>query len=91
MERKIAISTSSFGKEDKNVFEPLIRKNIQITTNPYGRKMKKEEVIELSKDSCGIIAGTEILDAEVLGKLKNLKVISRCGVGIENVDTDTAK
>ena len=38
-----------------------------------------------------MIAGTESLTRRVLSQLPRLKVISRCGVGIDNVDLDYAK
>jgi D-3-phosphoglycerate dehydrogenase len=38
-----------------------------------------------------ILAGVESYDAQVLEKLKNLKCISRCGVGVDSIDLDAAK
>jgi len=65
---------------------------VAITTvlNLYGRKLKKDEIVELCSDAIGIIAGTETIDVDILGKLSDLKVISRCGGGLDNVDVDTA-
>jgi D-3-phosphoglycerate dehydrogenase len=61
-----------------------------LTTNPYGRTLKPPEVVELAKDHIGIIAGTEELSKETLLQLPLLKMISRVGVGIDNVDIDNA-
>jgi D-3-phosphoglycerate dehydrogenase len=36
-------------------------------------------------DAVGVIAGTKTLDADIMENLTNLKVISRCGTGIDNV------
>ena len=97
---KIAITTTSFGKYDKEPLNLLKENGFKIILNPYGRKLKKEEVIELCRDAVGIIAGTEILDADVLEKLTqpsvltsqtSLKVISRCGTGLDNIDLNAAK
>jgi len=88
---KVAISTSSFGKYDRIPLDQLEKERIEFVLNPYSRKLTREEVLELAKGITGLIAGTEPLDASVLRKLKGLKVISRCGVGTDNVDLITAE
>lgn len=88
---KIAITTTSFGKYDRSSLDRLNRKQIECILNPYGRKLTKEEVIDLAKGVDGIIAGTEPLNAWVLNNLPDLRVISRCGAGIDNVDLEVAE
>ncbi len=88
---KILISTSSFGKEDKTPLKMLEEKGFQVVLNPYGRELKPEESIELLKDVKYLIAGTEKLNRSVLETAKELKIISRCGAGMDNVDLDYAK
>ena len=87
---KILISTSSFGKEDKMPLKMLEEKGFQVVLNPYGRELKVEESIELLKDVKYLIAGTEKLNRHVLEGAKELKIISRCGAGMDNVDRDYA-
>jgi len=58
--------------------------------NPHGRPLKREEVISIAEGCVGLIAGTERLDRGALSALKGLKVISRCGTGLENIDLDGA-
>lgn len=88
---KIAITTSSFGEYDKSPLALLEEKGYEILLNPHGRKLHKDEVVELCKDVVGIIAGTEQLDASVIEDLRFLKVISRCGMGMDNVDVKAAE
>ena len=88
---KIVINTSSFAAADRRPLEKLEQERIQYSLNPYRRQLKEEEIIELSQEAIGMIAGTEPLNKNVLTRLKNLKVISRCGVGQENVDLKTAE
>lgn len=88
---KILISTTSFGKIDKKPINILKEKGLELIFNPYGRQLSSSEVIRLAKDVKGIIAGTEKLDAKTLSKLNNVKVISRCGAGMDNVDIKMAK
>jgi D-3-phosphoglycerate dehydrogenase len=87
----IAITTASFGEFDREPLKLLEAAGFKVILNPYKRKLMGEEVIELCKDATGIIAGTEMLDAKVMESLPKLKVISRCGSGIDNVDCNVAK
>jgi len=89
--RKIIITTTSFSqyKEVKNLFK---RKDFKVVLNYLGRKLKKEEILEICKGAIGIIAGTESLDKDILNKLSpSLKVISRCGAGLDNIDIKAAQ
>jgi len=83
---KILVSTSSFGKFDKGPIELLESHGIEVILNPYKRQLKKEESLELYKDIDGVIAGTEKIDSEVVMLAEKLKVVSRLGAGIDNVD-----
>lgn len=88
---KIAITTTTFGQYNKSPLNLLKKARLGIALNPCGRKLEKGEIIKMCKDSIGIISGTELLDADVIGKLDNLRVISRCGSGLSNVDVGAAK
>ncbi len=90
MHRKIAITTSSFAKYDTSPLDLLKGRGFEIVTNMLGRELEAKETVELCSDSIGIIAGTELYDRSVLENLKGLKAISRCGVGIENIDINFA-
>ena len=87
----IAISTTSFAEYDKSPLELLERSGYKIITNPYGRKIKSEELVDLAKDAVGLIAGTESIDRNIISSLSRLRIISRCGVGLDNVDLEAAK
>jgi len=88
---KIVITTSTFGVNDQTPLTLLKAKKHTVSLNPYKRKLSESEVVELCRDADGMIAGTESLNAKVLEQLPRLKVISRCGVGMENVDLAKAK
>ena len=88
---KIVIATTSFGEFDKGPSRLLESKGFEVILNPHKRKLSAKEIIELCQDAIGIIAGTEMLDAKVIEKLPKLKVISRCGSGLDNVDCDAAR
>lgn len=89
--KKIAITTSSFGKYDSSLLDICEVKGLEVTMNPYGRKVKSNEFFELAQGAIGIIAGTEPITRDVLAQLPHLKVISRCGTGLDNVDMCAAE
>jgi D-3-phosphoglycerate dehydrogenase len=87
---KILIGPSTFAEHDRKPLDLLKANGFEAIDNPYKRKLTKEEVIALLSDNVmGIIAGLEPLDKEVLTRTK-LKVISRCGSGMSNVDLKSA-
>ena len=90
---KILITTSSFARNDRSLPDTFAVKGLQIALNPYARKLSESEVNELIQEHqpIGMIAGVEPLTRGVLEKTKNLKVISRVGIGMDSVDLQTAK
>jgi len=83
---KIALTTSSFATYSDEPLTLLADAGLDVVTNPHGRKLKPEETVALLAGCAGVVAGTEELSAAVLKELPELKVISRCGVGMDNVD-----
>jgi len=88
---KILVTTSSFGKYDEKPIEILKEKGHEVVLNPHKRKLIKEELLELAKGYEAILAGTEKYDEEVFNKLPDLRLISRCGVGLDSIDLESAK
>jgi len=88
---KILISSASFGKINKDPINILEKAGYTPVLNPYGRKFEFSEFVELIGDATGLIAGTEKITAELLESAPKLKVISRYGVGMDNIDLETAK
>lgn len=85
----ILVTSSTFGEKNKKPKEMLKRiKNLKVTYNKTGKKYTKKSLMTLLKkyNPIGIIAGTEEYDSEVLNCCKNLKAISRIGVGLDSVD-----
>lgn len=82
----VGITTSTFAREDAEPLDLLRRAGIEWRLNPYGRKLQPEEAVRFLGEADGVIAGTETLNRAVLGQLPKIQVISRVGVGLENVD-----
>lgn len=85
---KILISSRSFGI-DESAIETIKKAGFTVVLNPYKRKLTEDELIELlDEDVVGIIAGTEKITERVLKNAKSLQVISRYGVGLDNIDLE---
>jgi len=59
--------------------------------NLEGKRFNKKELIENIKDADAIIVGLEPIDEEVLKACANLKIISKYGVGLNNIDKESCK
>lgn len=87
-------TTSSFARESAEALELMENEGLKIILNPWGRKLEEEELGKLLKDHrpVGLLAGTEPITREVLDTAKDhLRIISRVGVGWDNVDREAAK
>ncbi|NQT59868.1 MAG: phosphoglycerate dehydrogenase [Bacteroidetes bacterium] len=83
---KIVTTTSSFCIND-------YPENLKVVNNPLGRRLSEEEVLKflIKEQPVGMVAGVEPLTRRVLEQVAFLKVISRCGVGMDSVDLAAAK
>ena len=88
---RILITTSSFDTEHNIPLQHLRESGCQLVPNPHGRRLTEAEAADLlGNDIVGVIAGVEPLTRAVIGKARLLKVISRCGIGLDSVDLDAA-
>jgi D-3-phosphoglycerate dehydrogenase len=91
---KVLITTSSFGGKDKASLDALRDAGCTAVLNPFGRTLTEVEITALLAEHqpVGLIAGLEPLTEAVMqGAVAHLKVISRCGTGLDNVDLPAAK
>lgn len=91
MIKKIAVTTSSFAQCDPYPLDLLEKNELSVVSNRQGGTLKQGEILELLKGCLGVIAGTESYTKEVLEQLKDLRVISRCGSGTDNIDLEICK
>ena len=63
---KILIGPSSFGAVDGAPLERLRQSGLAVVSNPYGRKLSKEDLLGLLPGAVGLIAGLEPLTRDVL-------------------------
>ena len=87
---KLKVSSPSFCKNDFLVKE-LKKYFSNITLNDTGKYFKDEELLKFIKDSEALIIGTDKISDEILSECKNLKFISKYGVGLDNIDLEACK
>jgi D-3-phosphoglycerate dehydrogenase len=90
MKKKVLIGPSSFAAIDREPLDKLLAEGYEVIDNPFRHKITKKELIDLLPGVKGLIAGLETLDRKVM-ELSDLKVISRCGSGMSNVDVVAAE
>ena len=88
---KVLICTASFSEEHPEL--ALLKSyGIECQFNPYNRRLSSEELsLLLTKKVVGIISGLEKITGDMINKASALKVISRCGIGSDNIDKEQAE
>ncbi|MDP8212632.1 MAG: phosphoglycerate dehydrogenase [Candidatus Zapsychrus exili] len=89
--KKIFVTLSTFSQYGEEPLNLLKESGFEYKVNTLGRRLVKDEIVELAGDCNGVVAGVELYDAEVLDLMPSLECISRCGVGIDSIDHDKAK
>ncbi len=88
---KILVTPTSYGKNDPRLKSDLESKVGEVVYNPTGKPLNADQVAELLVGVDGYIAGLDEINARALRNADTLKVISRYGVGVDNVDLDYAR
>lgn len=89
--QKILATPRSFGKASPAPIHLLQQAGYEVVQNPVGGILTEEQMKEHIADAVGIIIGVDPLNAAVLDAAKNLRAISKYGVGTDNIDLDKAK
>ena len=55
-----------------------------------GRHPSRVELLAALPGSVGYLAGTEVIDAELIAAASGLRIISRNGIGVDSIDLDAA-
>lgn len=91
MTPRVVLGPSSFGDVDPSVRALIADAGFDLVDNPFKRKLTRDEIGGLlTPDVVGLIAGLEPLDRAVL-EASRLKVVSRVGSGVSNVDLVAAR
>lgn len=86
-------TTSSFGEESSDVIQMLEEKGLKFVPNPFQRTLTEDDAVDLIREHqpVALLAGTGPLKEKALKAAQpHLKVVSRIGVGVDNVDLELA-
>lgn len=83
---KVLITTIPFGEKNRLPLELLENVGIKYLINPFNKKFTEDQLADIVTDFDAIIAGTEPITKKVMNRATNLKLISRVGIGLDNVD-----
>jgi len=88
---KVLITPRSLTRDGHPSLDKLRDAGYEILFATAGKQPSEDELIEKLPGCIGYLAGVERISARALEAAKDLKVISRNGSGVDNIDLDTAK
>lgn len=88
--KKVLITPRPFQNKGQYMIELLHDKGYHVEYNQLDRRFTREELFEKIKDANAVITGNDPLDRDMLDHAAQLEVISKYGVGIDNIDVDFA-
>src|SRR3989344_1726944 len=86
----VKVITPHFSKNDY-LRESLLNFFPSSEFNDLVRKMTREELKKFLQNADAFIVSTDIIDKDILDACKNLKLISKFGVGLDNLDLEECK
>jgi len=87
---RIAVTSTSFSKNI--TLRKELRKNFPNSVfNEPGIQLSEHQLIRFLKDKDAAIVGTETITEKVLSQTPRLKIISKYGVGLDNIDQKSLK
>jgi D-3-phosphoglycerate dehydrogenase / 2-oxoglutarate reductase len=86
-----AVSTSpTFGYYVPEPVEYLKTHGFEVTLAPQGKKWLEADLIEAAKEYDAMIVGVEKITAPVVQASKKLRIMTKHGAGVDNIDVKTA-
>ena len=81
----VAVTSRSFSK-NKVLIKELKSRYKHVILNDDGISLKGKTLIKFLQDTNKVIVGLETFNTEILDQLPKLQVISKYGVGLNNLD-----
>lgn len=91
MTNKVLVTATNYSKLCKEAKAMLEEHGCEVVENPFGRPLTFEELKQYAPDACAVVAGVDTWDKQVFAFTPGLKVISRFGVGVDNINLADAK
>ena len=86
----VLITPRTFARDDSRPLDILLEAGCQTVRNPHGRVLTEQELAALLPGTAGLIVGIDPVSAAVLQAADRLRVISKYGVGTDNIDLAAA-
>jgi len=88
MRWRVLVTSRSFGKVSSEPINMLIQNDmdVDLLTEP-----KESDVIRIIDRYDAIIVGNDKITGEILERAKNLKILCKHGVGVDNIDLESAR
>ena len=86
----VLVTARSFGKNDPLPVKILEQNGCTVIRSAGDRPLQSAELASLITEADALIAGNDQVDAAVIEAGKKLKIISRYGVGVDNIDLAAA-
>ena len=91
MTRRVLITTSPFAETDPAALRLLEAEGISYNLNPFGRRLREEELADLIGPYEVLIAGTEPITEAILDRAPDLRLIAHTGIGLDNIPLAAAR
>ena len=89
--KKVLITARAFGRFSREPYEILEQAGCVIAPNPRaGQKLTETQLLPLVPEVNALICGEDEVSARVIEAAKELKVISKFGVGVDKINMDAA-
>ncbi len=89
--KTILVTPRSLTRDGHPALDALKTAGYEVIFSTAGKQPDEKELLQLLPECVGMLAGVEKISAKVLEAARNLKAISRNGVGVDNIDLEAAK
>ena len=87
---RVLVTSHEVMKEYPEAFRLLEREGCELVKSPSPPPVKEKDLLEIIGDFDAIITGGDEVTAQVIEAADKLKVIAKCGVGVEKIDINAA-
>jgi len=89
--KKVLITTATFGRFSAEAFDILRNGGLDMVRTPQAAATDADIASAVDDDTVGIIVGLEPISKAVFEAGRNLKVVAKHGIGVDNIDLNAAK
>lgn len=90
MSLSVLVTPRSFAQWDETPLALLEKSGFLVKRNPFQRPLTEDEMVESISDVDALIVGIDPVSKRVLEAAGCLRVVSKYGVGVDNIDIETA-